>query len=414
MKISAIILSAIVFILGCSIGLSGQDVRAELEEVLRQKKELTKALQKLEKQVTDLKHDLIIVELKEIGLPSDNYVQHKAMILEYSEEHEQARWVAHIILTDIVEGKATRSNDFRADPLVKTETAVQEDYFLTDTLLSGKVEYDGYGYDRGHLAPSADFRWSGEALSESYFYSNMSPQVPELNQKEWAELETFLRNYVVTSGHPLYIITAPVLTDDLPKVTRSINGISIPEKYVKIAYDAIDKKGIGFIMSNNKNEYPLMYYAKSIDDVESVLGFDVFTTLDESIEKNVDKSHWFAQVLASEVEPLNQPSLPRNHFNTVVGAQKLGKKVTVCGYVSAVSGPNRKGNYWLSLDGKFPNQQFSVMIRKEDVVHFQFDIKETYSNESICVTGKVEQFPEFDKKHIRIRDDRSLKFYQPN
>lgn len=388
------------------------DVRSELENVLKKEKELRKSLDKLNQQVIDLKHKVILVELKEIGLPSDDYIEHKAMILEYSEQHEQAKWVAHIIPTDIKDGNVTRSNDFRPDPLVKTGTAIREDYFLTDTLPSGKVEYDGFGYDRGHLAPSADFRWSSAALSESYFYSNMSPQVEELNRKEWAELETFLRNYVVTSGHPLYIITAPVLTDDLPKIPRAVNSISIPKQYVKIAYDAVDEKGIGFIMSNEKNTYPLMYYATSINKAEQSLGYDVFTSLDESVEEDIDKKHWFAQVLAGEVEPLYQPSLPRGHFNTVVGGQKIGKKATVCGQVSNVSGPNRKGNYWLSLDGKFPNQQFSVMIRKEDVVHFQFDIKQTYANQKICVTGKVERFPEFDKSHIRIQDDRALKFYK--
>src|SRR5690606_2430798 len=101
----------------------------------------------------------------------------------------QARWVAHIILPDIIDGQVTRSNDFRVDPMVRSGTAVEADYFLQSQKPDGTIEYDGFGYDRGHLAPSADFRWSESALSESYYYSNMSPQLAEFNRNGWAELE---------------------------------------------------------------------------------------------------------------------------------------------------------------------------------------------------------------------------------
>lgn len=41
-----------------------------------------------------------------------------------------------------------------------------------------------------------DFRWSATALSESYFYSNMSPQLPVFNRQSWAKVEDMLRSYV--------------------------------------------------------------------------------------------------------------------------------------------------------------------------------------------------------------------------
>ena len=111
------------------------------------------------------------------------------MSLVYSEEHEQAKWVAHIISPDIITGNVSRTNDFRPDPHVSTGSTVEEDYFLKYLQPDSSYKYDGYGFDRGHLAPSADFRWSTTALSESYFYSNMSPQRPEFNRGTWAELE---------------------------------------------------------------------------------------------------------------------------------------------------------------------------------------------------------------------------------
>jgi len=176
------------------------------------------------------------------------------MLLSYNEQHEQANWVAHIIVPDVITGVVFRSNDFRTDPLVKSGTADQADYFLTDTLADGKVKYDGFGYDRGHLAPSADFRWSAKALSESYFYSNMSPQLPELNREIWADLENTLRGYIHNnSDAQLYVVTGPILKNDLPKMERSIHKLSIPESYFKVIIDLKNQRGIGFIMPNSSD-----------------------------------------------------------------------------------------------------------------------------------------------------------------
>jgi endonuclease G len=136
-----------------------------------------------------LKLERIQQSLEETGLPAlqagDVLVRHSAYSLAYVEKYEQARWVAHIILPDVVNGTVTRTNDFRIDEKVKTGSAVEADYFLKKMKADSSWEYDAFGYDRGHLAPSADFRWSAVALSESYYYSNMSPQLADFNRGKW-------------------------------------------------------------------------------------------------------------------------------------------------------------------------------------------------------------------------------------
>jgi len=389
-----------------------QSAEEQLYNLLSKKDLLKIELQQLNNKIIDIKHEVLIDDLKAIGLPSANYIEHSAMILEYSEEHEQAKWVAHMIVTDIIDGKEGRTNDFRIDPKITTGTTEQVDYFLTDTLENGDVEYDGYGYDRGHLAASADFRWSLKALSESYFYSNMSPQSEKFNRESWAHLEGILRAYVMAKDVPLYIITAPVLHDQLPKIARSKNQVSIPEQFVKVAYDPVHKLGIAFIMPNDKAKYPLEHYAVSIDEAEKALGLDLFPTLPESIESAIDKKNWFEGLGKGEAEPIYQPSMPRNHFNTVVGGDKLGQKVTVCGKVVA-SRYSRKGHLWMNLDKSYPNQLFSVFIKKDNLIHFDHEIKDYYLNKKICVTGQVESF---DKKNIQPliqpKNSKAIKFYQ--
>ncbi|MEM1218629.1 MAG: DNA/RNA non-specific endonuclease, partial [Bacteroidota bacterium] len=203
-------------------------------------------------EIEEVKLDLLRQDLHRNGLPAiqagEKIIHHSALSLVYDESHEQAKWVAHIITKDIRTGKEARSNDFREDPKVVTGSAVEEDYFLKFLQADNSYTYDGYGYDRGHLAPSADFRWSAKALSESYFYSNMSPQAPEFNRGKWAELEGFIRSYLYRNTETqLYVVTGPVLREDLPKVSRSVNGVSLPKLYFKAVVDLKNERAIGFI-----------------------------------------------------------------------------------------------------------------------------------------------------------------------
>ncbi len=262
----------------------------------------------------------------------------------------------------------------------------------------GTWKYDGFGYDRGHLAPSADFRWSATALSESYYYSNMSPQLADFNRGRWSDLESLLRGYVI--GHPsvqLYVVTGPVLEPGLSVIERSIHKVAIPRKFFKVALDLVNKRAIGFIMPNAAISYPVESFAVSVDSVEKLTGLDFFRALPDSLETaleaTIDKAAWLPELAGGDVEPLSQPGLPRNHFNTVVGGRYAGtsEEITVCGTVVG-SRYSKTGNLWLNLDKQYPNQIFSVFIRKQDLPNFSDDPKAELENRRVCFTGKVESF----------------------
>lgn len=382
----------------------------EIESKEAQISEAQKVLDRLKAELVDLKLSKNLIDLKEIGLPSDSFITHSAMILEYNEAHEQAAWVAHVINPEIVEGSVARTNDFRPDPKVASGTAIQHDYFLTDTLENGDVEYDGFGFDRGHLAPSADFRWSFKALSESYFYSNMSPQLPDFNREKWAELESHLRNYVTANKRSLYVVTLPILNEELKKIERGVNKVSIPEYFAKVVYDPALKQGIGFIMKHEYLEQPLDIYAVSIDSVEAVSGLNFFKSISENIEQKFDKSIWFDNLKKGDVDPILATSLPPNHFNTIQARSRKGKKTIVCGKVVA-NRYSRKGHLWLNLDRKFPNQIFSIFIRKENLPNFPYDLKQFTINQEMCFEGKVESFS--DSPSISLKNESQLWLFKP-
>lgn len=371
----------------------------DLRAALAEKDSLEQLLQKAEERVDELKLEGIVSDLQNYGLPKSplngEVVTHSAMILEYSEEHEQAAWVYHSILPDIKEGTEGRTNDFRTDDKVSTGTAVQEDYFLVEEK-DGEKEYDGFGYDRGHLAPSADFRWSAEALSESYYYSNMTPQLPGFNREGWVAIENQLRAYVLRTDRALLVVTGGVLHDDLPVQERSVNKVSIPEYYYKVAVDPETKKGIGFIVPHEEHLRSPDSYAVSIDSVESFSGIDFFTLLpeQEKVESQYDATYWFPE-LKQNAKMLDPLKLPKNTFNSAQAKYQVnsGKKVNVCGNVVEAS-KSRNGHIFLKFDRVYPETVFQVFISADNLVNFEYLPEEELGDQCLCVKGKVGELGE--------------------
>jgi endonuclease G, mitochondrial len=379
---------------------SGYTQQTTIEELKRTEallQELKKNEQNLRFQLEELKLQNLRDDLKSFGLPTlkagDEPVEHAAMTLLYNEKYEQATWVAHIILPDINSGMIGRSNDFRPDSLVTTGSAVEEDYFIKEARADGTFKYDGFGYDRGHLAPSADFRWSSKALSESFLYSNMSPQVADFNRDSWAKLEDLLRAYVMENKVPLYVVTGPVLREGLHVIERSKNKVAIPVYYYKVAWDKVNQRAIAFVMPNKKCEYPLQSYAVPIDSVESLTGIDFFPKIDASLEASKDMKPWQSAKEQDDTAPLRATELPKNHFNTVqAGIYKdKNETITVCGTVVSTK-LSSKGNVFLNLDKSFPNQIFTVTIFKDRMVNFSYQPQEYLKGKTICITGKVSNF----------------------
>jgi len=169
-----------------------------------------------------------------------------------------------------------RSNDFCSDNEVPTGSATNADY-------------QGSGYDRGHMAPAADMSWSVQTMQESFYYSNMSPQVPGFNRGIWKKLEEQVRQWAV-ENQDIYVVTGPVLSGNLS--TIGPDRVSVPKYYYKVILDDTlpGLKGIGFIMPNASSTMPLQSFAVSIDSVEKVTGINFFPALPEQEEQALEKS----------------------------------------------------------------------------------------------------------------------------
>lgn len=378
--------------------LAGQNIETQLKTLENKLENLRQQQKEVESAIEDLKMQKVMADLKPM-LPAleagEELVQHSMMALVYAEAYEQARWVGHVITPDVVNGVVGRTNDFRPDPKIKTGSAVEQDYFLKTLQPDSAYVYDGFGYDRGHLAPSADFRWSEKALSESYYYSNMSPQLADFNRGVWAELEGLLRAYLFRNPNTqLYVFTGPVLRPGLPTIARAKNKVAIPEQFWKIALDLTNRKAIAFVVPQNPKGYPLSSFATTIDEIEKVTGINFFAGmedgLEESLEKQSDKSAFLTTIAAGDVEPLSAQNLPPAHFNTVQAKLYMGRnqEIRVCGKVVSAR-TSRNGNVLLNLDQRYPNELFTVFINKDQLVNFSYNPLENWKDKYLVVRGKV-------------------------
>jgi len=205
----------------------------------------------------------------------DQVIHHSGYSFLYNEPYEQASWVAYE-LTRAETGKLyERTDRFIPDPKVRTGSATDSDY-------------SGSGYDRGHLAPAADMGWSSVAMSESFYFSNMSPQSPSFNRGIWKRLEELVRTWAV-EYESIYIATGPVLRPGLK--TIGSNQVAVPEYYYKVIldYKAPGIRGIGFIMPNAGSDLSLKRFAVSIDSVERFTGIDFFASLPDDQETMIEK-----------------------------------------------------------------------------------------------------------------------------
>ena len=381
-----------------------QSVDEKIKALQNQEIELDAQKAKIKSEINDLKLERVRVDIAKIGLPElkagEEVIVHSAMSLVYDENHEQAKWVAHIITADIINGSVSRSNNFRKDPLIKTGSATEKDYFLKTRKPNSKTkyDYDGFGYDRGHLAPSADFKWSRKALSESFFYSNMSPQLADFNRKKWANLEGLLRGYITRhSETQIYIVTGPILNDSLDVIERGINKVSIPKYYYKIALDLKNLRAIAFIMPNEDIKYPISSYAVTINEVEEVTGINFFNKVEDSIEEQLESQNeisiWVPEKQKGDVEPIYQPDLPPGTYNTVQAKRhmKSNKKITVKGTVVGAR-KTRNGHLFFNVDKNYPNQIFTVAVWKQNIVNFSYDPLVEWKGKEIVVKGKIADF----------------------
>ena len=203
-------------------------------------------------------------------------IYHSYYTLCYDEAHEQAFWVAYMLTPQMISNKVTkRTNNFRIDTTVSTGSAELSDYKKS-------------GYDRGHLCPAGDMGFDKNAMSESFYLSNMSPQIASFNRGIWRFAEEQTRKWVMACDSIL-VITGPLFFSDTSQ-TIGGNEVGIAEYYFKalLIYSGNLYLSMAYLMPHVAGLKGPENYLVSIDSLELFTEYNFYSELPDSVELEME------------------------------------------------------------------------------------------------------------------------------
>lgn len=214
------------------------------------------------------------------GLPSQ-IIEYTGFTVNFNKDNHTPNYVVWELLGSEVTNKVSRSDNFWKDETVEG----CPDHF----------DYSYSGYDRGHMCPAADQKWSERAMNDCFVMANMCPQDHDLNSGAWNTLENKERQWAKRDS-ALIIVAGPVYkkSDNL----RIGNlGIRVPSGFFKafLAPYVEKPRAIAFVYPNMPSPGNMESYAMSIDALESILGFDLFPALPDEIENSIEAEFSFKE-----------------------------------------------------------------------------------------------------------------------
>lgn len=202
-----------------------------------------------------------------------------AYTVSFNRNTNQPNWVAWCLTDEESTGTVPRNKSFYADSQIPYPHRVTTE------------DYKDCGYDRGHMAPAADMKFSAQAMRECFYMSNICPQNHELNAGSWQKLEEACRRWARRYGK-VYIVCGPMFYTDNYKYIGREHYVPVPDAFFKCVY-ADGPKGpqaIAYIYNNTSTKQNMNRAATSVDAVEKVTGMDFFYMLPDKIETRVEKS----------------------------------------------------------------------------------------------------------------------------
>lgn len=193
----------------------------------------------------------------------------------WSHEHLVSLWMAYPLCSMYTNKTVSRTNEWAYDPLLGAEYS--------------SAPFGGYGgwYARGHQVPSADRLCCHEANAQTFYGTNMTPQLNEHNEGIWSSLEGWVRNIANTSD-TTYVVTGCVVKGST-EFTQDSDGkkMTVPVAYYKVllrysksstmstwaaaAFYTEHKDYVGYT--------PFKDIAMSVDALEEKLGMDFYVNL---------------------------------------------------------------------------------------------------------------------------------------
>ncbi|NND14751.1 MAG: DNA/RNA non-specific endonuclease [Eudoraea sp.] len=221
----------------------------------------------------------------ELLLPTSttgDIIVHDHFTLSYHERYEQAEWVAYSLRKSHLTYDDRQRPYFIEDPKVRTKSADWRNY-------------RGSGFDRGHLCPAGDMRFSETAYNQTFYTSNISPQRRDFNAGVWNRLEMQVRSWCKRYGD-LQVMVGGILERGLEVIGDE--DVAIPDAYFKVIArgESDDLEVIAFLIPHRESQQALVNYVVSVDEIERLTGIDFLGELpdeeEDMLESSVSSKGW--------------------------------------------------------------------------------------------------------------------------
>lgn len=211
--------------------------------------------------------------------PSLHIIKYSGYYVMYNTEWKLPLWVKYELTARETSGESTRTGkNFKRDRTVDIEQADDDDYRNS-------------GWSRGHMAPAADFKWSEEAMQETFYFTNCCPQNQSLNAGQWETLEEKVRGWANRFGS-VRVVTGPLIMNNEHGTIG--NNVVVPDAFFKAVLAG--NQSIAFVMYNRPENENMQRCAMSVDELESLSGIDLFSEMDNDTEARLESTytlhHW--------------------------------------------------------------------------------------------------------------------------
>lgn len=206
--------------------------------------------------------------------------------VEWDGEKKANRWSCYQMYAN---NRQTKTSRYKSD-----EDPYPQDPDLPDSYRWSSDPYWGSGYSHGHLCPSADRLYSYTANYQTFFLSNMSPQLSDFNGGVWETMENQLRKWITASSpvtDTLYVCKGGTIDNSSQIKATTAKGLIIPGYFfcALLMKNATGYKALGFWFEHKNNtDTNLANYVVNIDSLESLTGLDFFCNLPDNIENQVE------------------------------------------------------------------------------------------------------------------------------
>ena len=186
------------------------------------------------------------------------------LVISYNKQDKIPNYVAYELTKDMTIGDANRNK----------ENTFYIDENVPKSYRAYTTNYTNSGYDRGHMSPAADWKYSQDAMHESFVMSNICPQTPRLNRYDWEQVEEIER-YMTHFCDTLYVINGTICNTS--KYIK--NHVRVPDMFFKTLVGVYEGKVVmteAYLFQNITTKQLYSEHVVTIDDIEKLIGKDLY------------------------------------------------------------------------------------------------------------------------------------------